>query len=96
MEEEVDVNNTIEEDGRNILIEETFNNVGIDDDENPLDGVFDIHVLAKAIQPLHQGSKISLLSTILLLVNLKVMNGLSKTSVTQLLRYAIYFFTFST
>jgi hypothetical protein len=96
MEEEVDVNNTIEEDGRNILIEETFNNVGIDDDENPLDGVFDIHVLDKARQPLHQGSKISLLSTILLLVNLKVMNGLSKTCVTQLLRYVIYFFTFST
>ena len=53
MEEEVDVNNTIEEDGRNILIEETFNNVGIDDDEDPLDGVFDIHVLDKVRQTLH-------------------------------------------
>ena len=53
VEEEVDVNNTIEEDGRNILIEETFNNVGIDDDENPLDGVFDIHVLDQSGQTLH-------------------------------------------
>ena len=53
VEEEDDVNNTIEEDGRNILIEETFNNVGIDDDEDPLDGVFDIHVLDKVGQTLH-------------------------------------------
>jgi hypothetical protein len=53
VEEEDDVNNTIEEDGRNISIEETFNNVGIDDDEDPLDGVFDIHVLDKAGQTLH-------------------------------------------
>ena len=68
----------------------------MDDDDDQLDGVFDIHVLKKASQPLYEDSKTSLLSTILLLVNLKVMNGLSKTSVTQLLRYAIYFFTFST
>ena len=53
VEEEDDVNNTIEGDGRNISIQETFNNVEIDDDEDPLDGVFDIHVLDKVGQTLH-------------------------------------------
>ena len=96
MEEYDDANNTVEEDGTNILIQETFNNVGMDNDDDQLDGVFDIHVLEKASQPLYEVSKTSLLSAILLLVNLKVMNGLSKTCVTQLLRYVIYFVTFST
>jgi hypothetical protein len=96
MEEDDDANNTVEEDGTNILIQETFNNVGMDDDDDQLDGVFDIPVLEKATQPLYEGSKTSLLSAILLLVNLKVMNGLSNTCVTQLLRYVIYFVTFST
>jgi hypothetical protein len=97
MEEDDDANNTVEEDGTNILIQETFNNVGMDDDDDLLDGVFDIPVLENARQPLYEGSKTSLLAAILLLVNLKVMNGLSNTCVTQLLRYiVIYFVTFST
>ena len=96
MEEDDDDNNIVEEDGTNILIHETFNNVGMDDYDNQLDGVFDIHVLEKETQPLYQGSKTSLLSAILLLVNLKVMNGLSNNHVTQLLRYVIYFVTLST
>jgi hypothetical protein len=74
----------------NILIQVTFNNAGMDDDGNKLDGVFDIHVLEKEIQPIYEGSKTILLSAILLLVNLKVMNGFSNTCVTQLLRYVIY------
>jgi hypothetical protein len=96
MEEDDDANNIVEEDGTNILIQETFNNVGMDDDDDQLDGVFDIPVLEKESQPLYEGSKTSLLSAILLLVNLKVMNGFSNTCVTQLLRYVIYFVTLST
>jgi hypothetical protein len=96
MEDDDDANNTIEEDGTNILIQERFTNVGMDDDEDQLDGVFDRLVLDKASQPIYEGSKTSLLCAILLLVNLKVVNGLSKTCVTQILRYLIYFVTFST
>ena len=65
----------------------------MDDDDDQIDGVFDIHVLEKERQPLYEGSKTSLLYTILLLVNLKVMDGFSNTYVTQLLRYVINFFT---
>jgi hypothetical protein len=68
----------------------------MDDDDYQLDDVFSIPVLEKASQPLYEGSKTSLLSYILLLVNLKVMNGFSNSCVTQLLRYAIYFVTLST
>jgi hypothetical protein len=78
------------------LIQGTFNNVGMDDDDDQLDGFFDIPVLEKETQPLYEGSKRSLLSSILLLVNLNVMDVLANTCVTQLLRYAIYFvMTFS-
>ena len=38
MEEGDDANNTVEEDGINILIQETFNNVGMDDDDEKIDG----------------------------------------------------------
>ena len=96
MEEDDDANNTIEENGTNILIQEKFNNVGMDDDDDQLDGIFDIPVLEKEIQPLYEGSKTSLLSAILLPVSLKVMNSFSNTCVTQLLRYVVYFVTFST
>jgi hypothetical protein len=96
MEDDDDVNNIVEEDRTSILIEETFNNDRIYDDDNQLDGVFYILVLEKESQPIYEGSKRSLLSSILLLVNLKVMNGFSNTCVTQLLRYVIYFVTLST
>ena len=96
MEEDDDANNTAEEYGTNILIHETFNNVGMDDDDDQLDGVFDILVLEKETQPLYEGSITSLLFAILLLVNLEVMNGLSNTCVTQILWHVIYFVTFST
>jgi hypothetical protein len=66
------------------------------DDDDHFDGVFEIPLPENAIQHLYEGSKTSILSAILLLVNLKVMNGLSKNHVTQLLRYVIYFFTLST
>jgi hypothetical protein len=96
MEEYVNSNKIVEEDGTNILIQETFNNVGMDYDDKQIDGVFYIPVLEKASQPLYEGSKTSLLFAILLLGNLKVMNGLSNTCVTQLIRHVIYFVTLST
>jgi hypothetical protein len=96
MEEDDDDNNIVEEDGKDILIQETFNNARMDDYDDQLDGVFDIPLLEKEIQTLYEGSKTSLLSAILLPVSLKVMNSFSNTCVTQLLRYVVYFVTFST
>lgn len=97
MEEDNDVDNIFEEDETNILIKETFNNVGMDDDGNQYDDrSFDLHVLEREIKPLYEGSKTSLLFVVLLLVNLKVVNGLSNTCVIQLLRYVIYFVSFNT
>ena len=80
MEANDDDNNTVEEDGTHRLIQETFN-VGMDDDDN-IDGVFCIRVLEKEIQPLYEGFETSLLYAMLLLMNLKVMKGLSNTCVT--------------
>ena len=54
MEEDDDANNTVEEYGTNILIQETFNNTIMDDDDDQLDGVFDIMVLEKETQPLYE------------------------------------------
>ena len=45
MEENDHANHTVEEDGINRLIQETFN-ARMDDDDN-IDGVFDMHVLEK-------------------------------------------------
>ena len=55
-------------------------------------GGYDIHVLERESQPLYEGSEASLLSDILNLVNLKVVNGLSNTCVTQLVTYDILYF----
>ena len=60
----------------------TFDN----DDE---DGI-DIPILEKAYEPLYKGSQKNLLSAIVLLVNLKVMNGLSNIAMSCMLRYAIF------
>ena len=52
-----------------------------DDDDNEniddFDDVQDIPLLEKAYEPLYEGYKTDLLSVILLIMNLKVMNGLS-------------------
>jgi len=55
MEEDNDVDNTSEEDGTSRLIQETFSNVGMDDDGNRYDGAYDIHVLERASQPIYEG-----------------------------------------
>jgi hypothetical protein len=52
-------------------------------DEDNQDDIHDVDpLLEKSRQPLYEGSTINLLSAILLLVNLKVLNGLSNTCLT--------------
>ena len=60
-----------------------------DDNENDddFDDVDDIPLLDKAYEPLYEGSKTNLLSVVLLIMNLKVMNGLSNIAITRMLRY---------
>ena len=65
----------------------------MDDDDNndnenidDFDDVHDIPLLDKAYRLLHEGSKTNLLSAILLIMNLKVMNGLSNISIKWMLR----------
>ena len=92
IEQDDHANDVIEDDGTNTLIHDSFN-VRMDDDdvdnEND-DDFYDVHnipLLNKAYEPLYDGSKRNLLSTILLIMNLKVMNGLSKSAITWMLRY---------
>ena len=62
-----------------------------DDDDNEniddFDDVYDIPLLDKAYEPLYEGSKTNLFSAVLLIMNLKVMNGLSNIAITRMLRY---------
>ena len=87
--------NVIEDDGTNTLIHDSFN-VRMDDDDDDdddnendddFDDVHDIPLLDKAYEPLYEGSKTNLVSTILLIMNLKVMNGISNIAITRVLRY---------
>ena len=77
----------------NTLIHDSFNVRMDDDDDNDneniddFDDVHDIPLLYKGNEPLYEGSKTNLLSFVLLLLNLKVMNGLSNISITWMLRY---------
>ncbi len=81
--------NTIEDDGINTLIHDTFSpSVSDDDDDDSLD----VPLLEKAYEPLYKDSQTTLLSTVLLLLNLKVMNGLSNITMSRMLRYVIYVF----
>ena len=58
--------------------------------------IYDEPLLEKTNKRLYEGSRENLLSTTLLLVNLKVMNNLSNTCMTQILRYVICFISYST
>ena len=93
IEQDDHADNVIEDDGTNILIHDSFN-VRMDDDvdvdnknDDDFDYVHDIPLLDKAYKPLYEGSKTNLLSIVLLIMNLRVMNGLSNISITQMLRY---------
>ena len=87
------IDNIVEDDGTNTLIHDSFNvrmdDENDDDNENndEFDDVLDIPILDKAYKPLSEGSKRNFISTILLIMNLKVMNGLSNIYITQMLRY---------
>ena len=79
--------------GTNTSIHDSFN-VRMDDDDDDdheniddFDYVHNIPLLEKAYEPLYEGSNTNLLFAILLIMNLKVMNGLSNISITQMLRY---------
>ena len=95
MELEDDANNIVEpyHDGTNRLIQDIF--TPIDEDEN-FDDIHDIPLLEKEQQPLYEGSRTNVLSVIMLLVNLKVLNDLSNTFLTQMLRYIMIYFITST
>ena len=92
IEQDDHADNVIEDDGTNTLIIDSFN-IRMDDDyvdnenDDEFDDVHDIPLLDKAYEPLYEGSKTNLVSTILLIMNLKVMNGLSNISITRMLRY---------
>ena len=47
----------------------------MDDDGNQFDGAYDILVLHRESEPFNEGSETSILFDILLLVNLKVVDG---------------------
>jgi hypothetical protein len=68
------------------LIQDTFSPM---DEENQDDSHDVDPLLEKSRQPLYERSTTNLLSAILLLVNLKVLNDLSNTCLTQILRYLI-------
>ena len=93
IEEDDHTDNVVEDNGTNTLIHDSFNvrmdDADADDNENDdeFDDIHDKPLVDKALEPLYEGSKTNLLSTILLIMNLKVMNGLSKIAITCMLRY---------
>ena len=90
IEEDDHTDNIVEDGGTNTLIHDSFN-VRMDDDDHEniddFDDVRDLSLIKKAYEPLYQGSNTNLLSVILLIMNLKVINGLSNISITRMLRY---------
>ena len=68
------------------MIQDTFAPL----DEEHLHDIHDVPLLEKSQEPLYEGSTKNILSIVLLLLNLKVLNGLSNTCFTQILRYVIF------
>jgi hypothetical protein len=88
------VNDPMEEDdGTNQMIQYLFFQP---DEDGDSDGIYDEPLLEKENKRLYEGSRENLLSATLLLVNLKVMNNLSNTCMTQILRYVICFISYYT
>ena len=85
---------TFEDDGTNALIHDTFGTGVIDDhdsyDDNDIESIHDIPLLEKENMTLHEGSQSNLLFVVLLLVSLKLMNGLSNITMSHMLRFVIY------
>jgi hypothetical protein len=90
---EVDDNNNIfQVDETNQMIQDLFSHPDEDHGDSS-DGIYDEPLIEKANKRLYKGSRANILSTTLLLVNLKVTNHLSNTCMTQILRYVICYFT---
>jgi hypothetical protein len=88
---EVDENNNIvQDDGTNQMIQDLFGHLDEDHGDNS-DAIYDGPLIEKENKRLYKGSRKNLLSTTLLLVNLKVTNHLSNTCMTQILRDVICF-----
>ena len=80
------ISDTNQEDEIHRLIQDTFSPM----DEDNQDDSQDVDpLLQKSRQPLYEGSTTNLLSALLLLVNLKVLNGLSNSCLTHILRYVM-------
>ena len=82
--DEYDAIDTNGEDGINRLLQDTFAPL---DHEDNLHDIHDVPLLEKSQEPIYEGSTTNVLYAILLLVNLKVLNGLSNTCFTRLLWY---------
>ena len=88
---EVEGNGSMEEDHD----DEEHDDQDDDDDDDDVDIDLDVPILEKEHEPLYEGFQITLLDVVLMLVNMKVMNGLSNVVVTHMLRYAISFHYFT-
>ena len=78
--EEDDNNNIVQDDGTREFIQDLFTRLDEDEDIDDIDP--DVPLLDKKTTPLYEGSRENLLSTTLLLVNLKVLIGFSNTCMT--------------
>ena len=89
---------TFEDDGMNALIHDTFGTGVVamaatnddDYDEDDIEAIHDVPLLEKENITLYKGSQSTLLAIVLLLVNSKVMNGLSNITMSCMLRFMIY------
>ena len=84
--DEDDVIDTNDEDEINRLIQDIFTPL----DEDNLHDIHDVPLLEKSQEPLYEGSTKNIISTILMLVNLKFLDGFSNTCFTHILRYVMY------
>ena len=73
------IDDIVEDGSTNTLIHDTFN-VRMDDEDDhendEFDGVHDLPLLEKEYKPLYEGSNTIILCAILLIMNLKVTNGI--------------------
>jgi hypothetical protein len=92
---EVDDNkNIVQDDGTNQMIQDLFGH--LDEDHGDIsDGIYDESLNEKTNERLYKASRTNILSTTLLLVNLKVTDHLSNTCMTVILRYVICFIKYT-
>ena len=90
--EEDDNNNIVQDDETHELIKDLF---AWPDNDEDIDDNLDVPLSNKANKPLYEVSRENLLFATLFLVNLTIMNNLSNTCMTQILRYVICFITYT-